>query len=345
MQEKKSFVGQIYDLPQREKLDNLDKEILYLLSINSRFSLSYIGKKLNVSREVVYYRIENLKQKKILNGFFTIIDSNKINLKITLLCIKIRKFDNFNNVIEELVKIKEINRVQACGGRWDLRVFITHKNNDEFENIFNKLMKTYGDLIHDYVVLSIEKEKYLGLKLLVDRKDSFKKQNYRINKSSFYKELNVEISESGFDETDLKILEILQHNARINIKEIGDKINYSRTAVENRLKKLTKSKIIKGFIPMISLSFLGFQWHKILFKIKNIDEKKFLSYMKTLRCVPWYMKFKGDWNYQISVFSKNNAHFYNILNSIRTKFSEEIITCDSLVVFNQYKFDINLTQV
>ena len=50
------------------------------------------------------------------------------------------------------------------------------------------------------------------------------------------------------------------------------------------------------------------------------------------------MKLIGNWNYQFSVFAKNNAEFHKILEEIRNEFSENIISYDSLVILNQQKF-------
>ena len=47
------------------------------------------------------------------------------------------------------------------------------------------------------------------------------------------------------DLIDIKILEVLQENARVSISDLSKKVNLSLSAVSERLKKLENSKIIK----------------------------------------------------------------------------------------------------
>ncbi|MDF2155348.1 Lrp/AsnC family transcriptional regulator [Vibrio sp. CAU 1672] len=49
------------------------------------------------------------------------------------------------------------------------------------------------------------------------------------------------------DKFDLKIIDILRHNARLSITDIADKVNLSRSAVTARIKRLENDKIILGY--------------------------------------------------------------------------------------------------
>lgn len=49
------------------------------------------------------------------------------------------------------------------------------------------------------------------------------------------------------DDTDKKILNILQANARTNIKEIGSKVGLTSPAVSERIRKLEENQIITGY--------------------------------------------------------------------------------------------------
>ena len=47
------FIGQLAINVQREKVDTIDRKILYLLSLNARLSNTAIAKHLHLSREIV----------------------------------------------------------------------------------------------------------------------------------------------------------------------------------------------------------------------------------------------------------------------------------------------------
>ena len=60
----------------KNKLDLLDRKILYELDRNSRRSASEIAKKVRVHRNVVNFRINRLIEKGIIREFVTIINNN-----------------------------------------------------------------------------------------------------------------------------------------------------------------------------------------------------------------------------------------------------------------------------
>jgi DNA-binding Lrp family transcriptional regulator len=60
------------------------------------------------------------------------------------------------------------------------------------------------------------------------------------------------------DKLDLKIIEVLNQNARTSFREISRKLKISLTTVANRIKKLETEGIIKGYIPLIDLDKVGY---------------------------------------------------------------------------------------
>src|SRR5476649_232622 len=53
------------------------------------------------------------------------------------------------------------------------------------------------------------------------------------------------------DETDIRILQLLQQNARLTNKEIGEKLNKSATRVYERIKRMQDQGFIKGYVAIL----------------------------------------------------------------------------------------------
>src|SRR4030095_7241940 len=53
------------------------------------------------------------------------------------------------------------------------------------------------------------------------------------------------------DEKDVAILMLLQHNARITVKEISEKVNLSTTPVYERIKWMEETGVIKQYATLI----------------------------------------------------------------------------------------------
>ena len=65
------------------------------------------------------------------------------------------------------------------------------------------------------------------------------------------------------DATDKKILELLQTNGRITVKEITQTISLTAPAVSERIKRLEKDGIIEGYTAIINPKKMGRTIHRI----------------------------------------------------------------------------------
>lgn len=59
------------------------------------------------------------------------------------------------------------------------------------------------------------------------------------------------------DNTDLNIIDILQRDGRITLKEIGQKVGLTSPAVAERIRRLEEAEVIRGYRAEIDLSKLG----------------------------------------------------------------------------------------
>ena len=59
------------------------------------------------------------------------------------------------------------------------------------------------------------------------------------------------------DNIDKKILQLLQKNARLTYKEIGDQINLSQTPVFDRIKRMETSGVIEKYVTILNKRSLG----------------------------------------------------------------------------------------
>jgi len=60
------------------------------------------------------------------------------------------------------------------------------------------------------------------------------------------------------DELDLKIISLLQKNARLSYREIARELNVAVGTIYNRIRKLEEEGVIKGYSPVLDYERLGF---------------------------------------------------------------------------------------
>jgi DNA-binding Lrp family transcriptional regulator len=66
------------------------------------------------------------------------------------------------------------------------------------------------------------------------------------------------LNNTNVDETDKQILELLQEDAKMTIKEIGKQTQKSPTAIRSRIQRLEK-QLIKKYVALIDCSKLGYR--------------------------------------------------------------------------------------
>ncbi|MEF9973200.1 MAG: Lrp/AsnC family transcriptional regulator [Clostridia bacterium] len=62
----------------------------------------------------------------------------------------------------------------------------------------------------------------------------------------------------GFDAVDLRLISLLQKNARCPVKQLAAQVFMSPPAVTARLMRLEKAGAITGYQPMMNLQMLGY---------------------------------------------------------------------------------------
>lgn len=64
---------------------------------------------------------------------------------------------------------------------------------------------------------------------------------------------------TGLDSIDEKIIELLQHNARISIKDIAANVYLSSPAVTARMERLERNGIVTGYHASVNTEALGYR--------------------------------------------------------------------------------------
>jgi Lrp/AsnC family leucine-responsive transcriptional regulator len=122
-----------------------------------------------------------------------------------------------------------------------------------------------------------------------------------------------------FDDSDKLILNLLQNNAKMSIRDISKRINLSPTSVRQRIKRLEK-KVIKKYIALIDCKKLGIK--KTIFISIKVKTKSLIESIKEeLKLVP-EIKFSYfiTGNYPIFIMAKclNYKNILLLIKRLRT---------------------------
>ncbi len=312
-------------MAKNEELDLKDKKILFHLDKNARASLSEIGRKVRLSQEVVFHRVNKLQERGIIKRFQTVVAIFKLGYiapKVYLQLQDITK-EKYRELYDYLLHHKSVFWFGISQGRWDL--MIAYWSKDTFE--FGKLV---DDLLHKFSPFILEREVTIG------------KNTIQYNRRWFYHD-KLEPVETGFgselgdaklDKIDTEILKYLANNARLPVTELAKLLKITTNVVHYRIKQLEKKKIISGYKFALDTHQLGYEVCKSFIYFKNITEKRrkqLIEFCKLHQNVINIVLCVGPWDMEIEFEVKNFDEFYNLMSEIKEKFADIIKNYESIV--------------
>ncbi len=141
-------------------LDDVDKRILNILQEDSRIPFSRLAKMLNLSEATIYMRIKRLKENGVIRGFYTDIDFDKIGLSVVAFVMIKAEPKQYEKVIEELVKQKEIFEIYDVTGEYYALLKVRVETREELAKVLDKLGNLEGvTSTYTMIVLRVLKEK------------------------------------------------------------------------------------------------------------------------------------------------------------------------------------------
>ncbi len=104
------------------------------------------------------------------------------------------------------------------------------------------------------------------------------------------------------DAIDKKILELLQVNGRMTVKEITQTISLTAPAVSERIKRLEKEGVIEGYTALVNPRLIGRSVHAIInISIQPGDTDKLLNLVSNEPMVTECHHVTGAYSYLVKV--------------------------------------------
>lgn len=113
-----------------------------------------------------------------------------------------------------------------------------------------------------------------------------------------------EVKETAYclDEVDQKILELLEKDARMSLKDIAECVFLSSTAVSTRIERLKEAGVIEGFQVQINPIALGYYTKAFInLEVEPNDKQDFYPFIKNCKNVVECNCVTGDYSMLIEV--------------------------------------------
>ena len=150
------------------KMDHIDIKLLSAMEKDSRVSLKYLAKELDIKTSTIYHRLHKLKESNILESFTIVINPEEIGLqlhcqvKLRLKKLPIGKLDSM--FLESFAKYlaEEYNEIlfASVGSDAQIHIIASFRDQGHFDMFYNSLVdNSYIDKIEHIVFSKILKGK------------------------------------------------------------------------------------------------------------------------------------------------------------------------------------------
>lgn len=126
------------------ELDNIDFQILRLLSENSRIQWKELGERIHMTGQAVGNRIKRLEESGVIQSYSLIIDEMKLGLSYTAFIIvymKTANHDSFTSYINTQSNVVEAHRISG-EGCYHLKIKV--HSQEQLNHFLNKVLD-YGN--------------------------------------------------------------------------------------------------------------------------------------------------------------------------------------------------------
>ena len=140
-----------------EKIDNLDKQILEIISQNARIPFKDVAAECGVSRAAIPQRVHRL-----INLGVIVRSGDHVNLKslgyrtCTYVGIKLEKGSMYKAVVEELMKIHEIVECHFTTGSYTMMTKLYACDNEHLMDLLNNKMQAIPGVVATETLISLE---------------------------------------------------------------------------------------------------------------------------------------------------------------------------------------------
>jgi len=142
-------------------MDKIDEKILKNLLVDARLSARQLSLKLGVSTVTVLSRIKKLEKEKIIKGYTSVLNHEKLGYDLTAVIEIIAKKDKLVQVEDELSGIENVCAVYDVTGNTDTMIIAKFKGREDLSKFIKNLSAISNvESTITHVVLNTVKEDF-----------------------------------------------------------------------------------------------------------------------------------------------------------------------------------------
>ena len=140
-----------------DKIDNLDRKILSILSKNARIAFKDVAAECNVSRAAIHQRVQHLIEGDVIMGSGFDVNPKSLGYSTcTYVGITLERGSMYRNVVERLQDIPEVVECHFTTGPYTMMVKLYARDNEQLMELLNGKLQDIPGVVATETLISLE---------------------------------------------------------------------------------------------------------------------------------------------------------------------------------------------
>ena len=140
-----------------EKVDNLDRKILEIITLNARIPFKDVAVKCGVSRAAIHQRVQRLIEMGVIIGSGYQVNPKSLGYSTcTYIGIALEKGSMCKSVVAELKKLPEIVECHFTTGSYTMLTKVYARDNEHLMDLLNNKLQEIPGVIATETLISLE---------------------------------------------------------------------------------------------------------------------------------------------------------------------------------------------
>jgi len=140
-----------------DKIDQLDRKILNILSQNARMPFKDVAAECNISRAAIHQRVQHLIEQGVITGSGFDVNPKSLGYTTcTYVGITLERGSMYRNVVEQLREIPEIVECHFTTGPYTMLVKLYAQDNEQLMHLLNGRLQDIPGVVATETLISLE---------------------------------------------------------------------------------------------------------------------------------------------------------------------------------------------
>ena len=140
-----------------DKIDNLDKKILSILSKNARIPFKDVAAECGVSRAAIHQRVQHLIEGNVIMGSGFDVNPKSLGYHTcTYVGLTLERGSMYKDVVERLQHIPEVVECHFTTGPYTMLLKLYAKDNEQLMDLLNNQLQSIPGVVSTETLISLE---------------------------------------------------------------------------------------------------------------------------------------------------------------------------------------------